>query len=374
MIRRMLRRVRSKARKLLQGERQLALDPGIAADGGNGFGARKLLRSARPSGIWQTHSTSSLCLADVQLLTRFCALEKPYWSSFLAHYQSLGVRIVHACVQSEADANFVELSGHPSEIDVRVHRIHASLTPDAAWQRLDLTPLAQSAHYTLLLDCDEYVHPLRPDVSVNQLFGMFPEVAQLYLPWNMRPVLQTSDHKSGGFWGHVGKPIVRSDNMTAIASDHGFYVDHADPRFASAPVGLFGLSLVHYWSRSFRDCLIKTFQNRFDDAKSVDRDVAHDLIQSGELPVRLRVLAYLMLQQGYLPTPVSPFASVDHAVEDQLVRASISKSDEEFCWQLFDQYRQHLAQRLIEFPLYPAATLLHIAQRLPSLSELKASN
>ena len=374
MIHRMLQRVRSKAWKLLQGKRQLALDPGIASDGGNGFGARKLLRSAQPSGILKTHSTSSLCLADVQLLTRFCALEKPYWSSFLAHYQSLGVRMVHACVQSEADASFVQLSGHPSELDVRVHRMHASLTPDAAWQRLDLTPLARSARYTLLIDCDEYVHPLRSDVSANQLFGMFPEVAQLYLPWNMRPVLQNSDHQIGGFWGHVGKPIVRSNRMTAIASDHGFYVGHADPRFASAPVGLFGLSLVHYWCRSFRDCLIKTFQNRFVDAKSVDRDVALDLIRSGELPVRLRVLAYLMLQQGYLPTPVYPFESVDNTVEEQLVRASISKSDEEFCWQLFDQYRLHLAQKLADYPLYPAATLLHMAQRLPSLSALKVSD
>ena len=350
------------------------IDPGIAADGGNGFGARKLLRSNVLARSAAGASSASACLAGVQLLTRFCAVEQPYWSSFLGHYRQLGVRCVHVCVQHDADADLVQVLAMPEGMQVYVHRLDSRLTPGVAWQHLDLAPLAALAPFTMLVDCDEYVRPMRSGVSVEQLFRVFPQASQLYLPWLMRPVLQPEDHQSGGYWGHVGKPIVRSDRMTAIASDHGFKVGHPDPRFASLPVGLFGLVLVHYWSRSFRDCLLKTFQNRFDDAKSADRDVALQLIRGGELPIRLRLLAYLMSQQGYLPVSTSPLMTVDHGAEERLLREQLSQLEEDQCRKLFDDYRHLLCGRLRDYPLYPAVTLLQMAQLLPSLQVLRSAD
>ena len=42
-------------------------------------------------------------LGDVQVLTRYCAIEHPYWPPFLMHYASLGVEVVHVCVQNDLD-------------------------------------------------------------------------------------------------------------------------------------------------------------------------------------------------------------------------------------------------------------------------------
>lgn len=350
-------------------------DPSIGADGGNGFGARKLLRSNLSAGLEEEASlraSSAASLAEVQLLTRFCAVEQPYWSSFLAHYHQLGVRCVHVCVQNATDEALVQELAMPAALDVRVHRLDSQLTPGHAWKHLDLAPLAALAPFTMLVDCDEYVYPMRAGVSVAQLFRVFPQAAQLYLPWVMRPVLQERDHQLGGYWGHVGKPIVRSELMTTIASDHSFKVGHPDPRAASLPVGLFGLGLVHFWSRSFRDCLLKTFQNRFEDAKSADRSMALPLIRSGELPIRLRLLAYLMLQEGFLPMPASSLVSIDRALEERLIRAQLSPAEEEQCRQLFEDYCSLLREKLNNYPLYPAVTLLQMASLLPSLASLRS--
>ena len=372
-LRRLLHGVRARLIRLLLPTDPQPIDPSIGADGGNGFGARKLLRSNLAAGSGPETPSASACLAGVQLLTRFCAVEQPYWPSFLEHYHQLGVRRVHVCVQNAMDEALVQVLPTPTSLALHVHRLDSQLTPGHAWKHLDLAPLAALAPFTMLVDCDEYVQPMRAGVSVAQLFSVFPQAAQLYLPWMMRPVLQPDDHQCGGYWGHVGKPIVRSELMTAIASDHSFKVGHADPRFASMPVGLFGLALVHYWSRSFRDCLLKTFQNRFDDAKSADRAMALPLIRAGELPIRLRLLAYLMLQQGYLPTPASPLMSMDHAAEERLLRAQLSDREEEQCRQLFEDYCSLLRARLDDYPLYPAVTLLQMARLLPPLAVLRSA-
>ena len=350
-----------------------ALDSCSAVDGGNGFGAQKLLRSRQPASAGGAVSATSV-LGNVQLITRYCAIEQPYWRAFLAHYAQMGVRLIHVCVQSDADADAVLNTFKPPFVECVVHRLDAGLTPNEALKTLDLRALSTRATFTLLVDSDEYLQPLRPDISVQQLFDLFPDVAQFYLPWLMRPVLHQGDAKQGGFWGHIGKPVVRSTRMAAIAFDHGFAVDKpsANHRVASAPAGVFGMVIVHHWSRSFRDCLLKTLNNRFKDEKSKDCDQALALIRAGELPIRLRLLAYLSLQSGYLSISAGIDALVDEALETRLLRSLIAVSDETKCRQSFDRYQMLLKHQLPHLPLYPGVSLLVLARTLPSLAELEA--
>ena len=352
---------------------QPALDSGSAVDGGNGFGAQKLLRSRQPASAGGVVKATSV-LSNVQLITRYCAIEQPYWRAFLAHYAQMGVRLIHVCVQSDDDADAVLNTFKPPFVECVVHRLDAGLTPNEALKTLDLRALSTGATFTLLVDADEYLQPLRPDISVQQLFALFPDVAQFYLPWLMRPVLHQDDAKQGGFWGHIGKPVVRSTRMAAIAFDHGFAVDKpsANHRVASAPAGVFGMVIVHHWSRSFRDCLLKTLHNRFKDEKSKDCDQALALIRAGELPIRLRLLAYLSLQSGYLPISAGIDALVDEALETRLLRALLQVDDEIQCRQSFDRYQMLLKHQLPHLPLYPAVSLLVLARTLPSLAELEA--
>ncbi|TCD57595.1 hypothetical protein CWE17_07055 [Synechococcus sp. BS56D] len=316
-----------------------------------------------------------LPLADVQLITRFCRIEAPYWSSFLNHYSSFGVECIHVCVQSNADAKAVEAAALPDGFRCQLHRLPPELPPDQALKQLPLKALADGAAYTLLADGDEYLTPLRSDVGVAQLFALFPDVKQLFIPWLMAPFLDGGQPPQRGYWGHIGKPLVRSERMAAIACDHGFLVDEiqANRRFGSAPAGVFGWAIAHYWARGFRECLLKTFHNRFNDAKSVDRFEALDLIRAGELPIRLRLLAFLMLQQGYVPLPSWQEQWIDRDLEAQLLRRVLSEDEERRCRCSFDRYQQLLRDQLPHLPLYPAASLLTLAQLLPSLAELEAA-
>ena len=130
---------------------------------------------------------------------------------------------------------------------------------------------------------------------------------------------------------------------------------------------MFGVVLVHFWARSFRDCLIKVFNNRFVDAKSADQGQALALIRQGELPVRLRLLAYFDLQLGYLPTGLTEAPRFDWALEEVLLRRVISEDDETRAWELFGAYRDKLQGIQGQLPLYPAVTVGDLATCLPRL-------
>ena len=116
-------------------------------------------------------------------------------------------------------------------------------------------------------------------------------------------MLTAEDWQRGGFWGHVGKLVVRSALMQRVARDHLFELG-PEGNFGTVPLGVFVVVLVHFWARSFRDCLIKVFCNCFVDAKSADQSQAFALIRQGALAVRLRLLAYFNLHLGYLPTGI----------------------------------------------------------------------
>lgn len=339
------------------------------ADVSNGFGAKRLLRSAAPCAGGVQRLDRSAVLADVQVLTRYCAIERPYWLCFLAHYQSLGVRRLQACVQSEAEAEELLAMAAPDGLEIHVHRLPADRDPSAALHSLPFAALAEQASFTLMVDCDEYLQPLRPDLSISQLADVFPHTAQWFFPWLMRPCLDPTDQKRGGFWGHVGKPLVRSDRMAGVAHDHAFRFHSSAqdviPGPASAPAGVFGFALVHYWSRSFRDALLKTFNNRFRDAKSADLDQALTLIQAGDLPVRLRLLAYLWVQNGYLHTPDHPLEALDLELEQQMLSRCLSEAEEARCRGNFHRYCEQLHAESHTLPLYPAIPLHALPERLP---------
>ena len=66
------------------------------------------------------------------------------------------------------------------------------------------------------------------------------------------------------------------------------------------------------------------FGNSFDGGKSADRDQALELLLNGQLPIRLKMLAYLDLQTGFMPFPQGIediLGSFDWQEEDRLLRA-----------------------------------------------------
>jgi len=365
--------VRSFGRRFLSGGQgaaaETAVNPWVGVDGGNGFGAKKLLRLPVEPCATNSPFTGGKLLCGVQVLTRYCAIERPYWCAFLSHYVSLGVEVMHVCVQDERDYREVVDGYMPEGLRVVCHRISCALDPSSALQLLDLSAITQLAEFTLLVDCDEYLQSGRPDLSLGQLFSAFPSVGQFYLPWLMAPVLDQSKPVHFGFWGHIGKPVARSSRLNAVANDHTFRLDSgdADARVDSAPIGSFGFSIVHFWSRSFRDCLLKTFNNRFRDSKSADLSIALQKIRSGDLPNRLKLLAFLSIQHKFVPVSVFPSQGMLWAEEESLLRACLDEADERLCRQTFDRYCRQLQDVSCMLPLYPGIALKTAVECMPDV-------
>lgn len=285
----------------------------------------------------------------------------------------MGTELIHVCVQCEEERDWLlktatEYLG--GELVV-VHLVSSNVTPDVALQGLDLNQIREGAEFTLLVDCDEFVGSMKVMECLRSVLDLYPEHHQWHLPWLMRTVLTHADFARGGYWGHVGKPIVRSGYMQSVINDHCFSVcvsgQHADGR-STLPLGVHGLVVVHLWSRSFADSLIKVFCNRFEDAKSADRDQALHLLLSGRLPTRLRILAYLDLQEGYLPLPnglrhlISQFSEQE---ENQILKGFLTSGQREIAFKVFVGYRNHLRKHLHAYPCYPAVELMQLANLLP---------
>lgn len=345
--------------------RSAALEPG------NGFGASGLLQvrnEARGSNL------ASGPLDGVQLLTRFCAIEQPYWLGFLQHYQRLGVRTVHVCVQHAEDQRLLKRFAVPDGVRLHSHLISGAQGPEALLSGFRLERLNGTEPFTLLVDVDERLERLNPSFSIERLAALHPQMGQFICPWLMAPQLQPQSEVTAGFWGHVGKPLARSARIAAVDSDHAFRMERRrhPPGYGSLPVGSYGLVIVHFWARSLRDCLLKTLLSRFRDAKSCDQGEALALIRAGELPVRLRLLAYLDCQQRYLAVPDPLPALVDHELEERLLRACLTVAEEQLCCDIFWRYRERLLCHLHELPPYPAITLLKLAPLLPTAQNLLA--
>jgi hypothetical protein len=365
--------VRSFGRRLLlRGKSpasQAVVNPWVGVDGGNGFGAKKLLRLSADSQFSSPPIADGAVLHDVQVLTRYCARESPYWSAFLEHYASLGVKYVHVCVQNEVDYRAVVGGYIPDGLQLICHRMRGDLDPSSAFRLFDLSAIAEWAAFTLLVDCDEYFQSFRPELSLGRLFHAFPSVGQFHLPWLMAPVLDQLQSVDFGFWGHIGKPAARSSRMFAIANDHAFCLDRddVDARIDSAPIGLFGFSIVHFWSRSFRDCLLKTFNNRLQDSKSADLVIALQKIRSGDLPNRLKLLAFLCSQSKFVPVSTFPSRQISWDEEEALLRACLSETDENICRQTFDRYCRQLQESSCVLPLYPGIALKTAVESMPTV-------
>ena len=337
-------------------------DPGFR----NGFGGKSLIRQK----FLQIHNGQKLeaepVLKDVQIITRYCATEAPYWHSFVGHYHRLGVSVLHVCVQSKADECQLHAFPYPAGIQLFVYRLQGNIDPSSAIRKFDVSRISHKANFTLMVDCDEFLAPLRHDLSVRRLFETFPDINQFFCPWIMCPVLDQNKFERLGFWGHIGKPIARSEYIQKIKNDHEFTLKTIDQSInSSAPAGLFGFCIVHFWSRSFRDCLLKTVNNRFVDAKSADQSIAFDLINKGILPVRLKLLAYLSAQHRSLLLPGSLKVTVDEELEEELLRQTWSHENEAKCRDLFFTYLNHSKNNLLSMPLYPANSLTSIAKYMP---------
>lgn len=307
-------------------------------------------------------------LKNVSIITRYCAVEKPYWMGFLNHYRSLGVEHVHVCVQREDE--YQELVGlkNPADMKIFLHRVPEKCTPNIALLNIDFSIVRATADLLMLIDCDEYFVATSGSLAVEDIFKNHSQPLALDLHWIMNPVLDPTRVPTSAFFGGGTKQIARARDILGIASDHGFQLR---PRSNNSPIQknafVFGFSLVHFWSRSFRDCLLKVFLNRFIDFKSSDQAGALQKIRAGELPNRLKLLAFIDVQPKPLTLQMPVISPFDAEAEEELLRKYLSAEDEKIVYDSFVSYKETLLRMDRRKLFYPDTVkdLIELGSLLP---------
>lgn len=304
-----------------------------------------------------------LTLQDTQLLTRYYQAEKPYWMSFVNHYESCGVTMINVCVQSEEDQKSVLSFSYSANINLNVFILDKHSCPDSALKKFNFRAISHQRKYTLLADCDEFLtSQTNKQLTLDEFFDP-PRISSLQVQWlmdiNYFDSPNFENFRRYGFWGRGSKPIALSNSVLAINTVHHFRIDdrvrsnQLKIRDMKANLSMSGVVLVHAWARSFKDCLIKLLYSKLKDEKTHDQNLALAKLRCGHLPNRLKMLALLKMQESYIEIPPYKY-HIDTEAEDSILSRYITQSDIEFFEQVFNSYLEDLKTNNFS-QIYPLA-------------------
>jgi hypothetical protein len=307
-------------------------------------------------------------LKNVQLITRFCSVEQPYWHSFLSHHCNLGLGVLHACVQSDREKEELLALPRPPSLTLFIHLQPEHYCPNQALKALDLSSILPMRPLTMLLDVDEYFTVLSANQSLDSYFNASDRLASLDVPWIMNPLLDSSQVPAHGFYGRGIKQVARSAAITEIISPHRFRLDEGDDPYRSkSNAYMYGMAIVHYCSRSFRDSLLRTLTSKILGFKAEDRSNVRDKIRCGIVPNRLKILALLECQDRYLPWAMPSSLDFDLRQEEAILRSYLSPEEECLALDDYHAYRDNLIGNP-DFPFaypHPTKTLKQLGALLP---------
>ena len=300
-------------------------------------------------------------LSSLQIITRYCHIESPYWHAFVSHYAGHGVKLIHACVQTEEEKEELLSLEFPKSIVVKVYLIPFEITPAEAITYFDIRCLSSDIKYTAMLDVDEFLSFLNPALEIDDICNQ----GFINVPWVMNPLSDISKDNSIGYWGHSYKPIVQTKIIDSVVSDHMFKF-----RFRYKLKSKFsnrsqlphyyhsGIVLIHYWSRGINDVILKTFFSRFNSFKQKDQNIVIEKIIKGDLPNRLKIHAYLSTQNRYIKLPLKyKYELINLKKEEKLMNEYISKEHYDKLLAIYNSYENYLKQLNDKNGMYPSALI-----------------
>ena len=302
-------------------------------------------------------------LSSFQLITRYCKIEAPYWRYFLEHYKSLGISLFHICVQTEDDLDDFNNQFKGLCTNHIIHKLNSNLTPDVAMKNFNFKLINPDLKYTIFLDSDEFFNFTG---NINDLNECIDKFTQIRIPWVMNILENIYDDKCQGYYGHTGKPISLTSQITSLHGDHAFKlrgfrkkVEHLIGKRSEHRIPLLiNAILIHYWSRGIKDVILRTIFSRFKSFKQSDQSQFFEIIKSGSLPNRLKMMAFLSIQKNYLFFE-SKFISnyYDAEIENILLRSfGISEILVDDIQENYFNYKEQLIKNNI-FPRYPSISI-----------------
>jgi len=296
-------------------------------------------------------------LKSFQIITRYCLIESPYWKTFLEHYKSLGVTLFHICVQTNEDEEDFKSKFKSYCPNFKIHKINVAL------KSFNCKLLDPALKNTLVVDSDEFIEIHQIDKWFDKLENYF----DLKIPWAINTLENIYEDTSTGFYGHASKPACTTKSIIKIKSDHRFelngfrkefkniYIDQRYFIYFRSKFKKPNSVLIHFWSRSIKDVVLRTIFSRFKSFKQSDQSDFFEKIKSGKLPIRLKMMAYLNIQRKYLDLKYK-FRSdyIDEALENQLLKTfGLTDILLDDIYKLYFDYKEKLLLNK-KLPKYPS--------------------
>lgn len=285
-------------------------------------------------------------LSEVQLIVRFCFLEKPYWEAFIRHYYSLGVRNIHIIVQFENDIKTLNEYYYPKDLEINIYLSNAK-NPNAALRKFKFNNIKHNHRFTLLVDVDEFIYFLNEDLDFKKLLE---KKISIKIPWLMNPITKDNTLQSG-FIGHSQKQLSMTDKIIGIKNCHLFL--NTNDEILISDSSYYGVFLIHNWSRSLIDILLKSSFSNIKNAKTMDQDQLLEKMKNGILFVRAKYLAYLDIQNRYISNLNDSYVNYfDKGKELELISTKYSDSEIKLYYELYEEFKIKLL-KVNNLEIYP---------------------
>ena len=114
-------------------------------------------------------------------------------------------------------------------------------------------------------------------------------------------------------------------------------------------VGLKSAEIIHYWSRSHEDTLLKVFFSRMKSFKTSDQKEAVELIKNGKLPNRLKILSFLAVQAKLGGIDCPKFVdelNFDHDLANSMLKNYIDEDTLISCERIYQEFTERLSDYL----------------------------
>ena len=201
--------------------------------------------------------------------------------------------------------------------------------------------------YTLILDCDEFIYSFNKDLNLSKLID---KKKCINIRWLMNPLTKSQSFKNG-FLGTGCKQIACSKSIIEIKSCHKFRIEK---KFFIDEASRFGLFLIHNWSRSLFDCLLKTTFSKIKNIKTIDQLQIKENLKMGRLFSRAKYLAFLDIQTRYITGINDNYIfDFDKKKELELISIEYSESLLRLYFDLYEEYKIKLLKSSNPLENYP---------------------
>jgi len=276
-----------------------------------------------------TKSRSSDAEPTFSVVTRMFDAELPYVGSFIRHYTNIGVRKFYFVNTHRAQFDEVKsyIARHEVQgVELKVLNTEDDNNPVNGMQNEALPHV--EADFVINVDVDEYW--VLPSSCPDLRTLVKRRRADVYnFGWLMLP----SDKHTGapkppyyGFHGHQSKYMVRQSCIRRLGI-HRPYLKGGGGKPAKQ---IFCGCAVHFWGRSFQDVLLKVVGQKIGNSKTSSKDQLLQLVDEGDIPNRLKLLAFFCRQPRVVPLKPKvncKLLEIDVLKENELLERKLKRSE-----------------------------------------------